>query len=210
MKKITLSLLIALCTFIAGQAQNEPTTLFGKGNKVRVSGFGGPSVGLSMLDGTLTMTLGGGGGVMLNNFFIGGYGSTTTTPNVKRTVRGENLRLKLTHGGIWTGYDIMTNKVVHLTTSLKIGWGYLRLYRDNSTFLFPDYEEDRSAISELVGTVTPELGVEINMTHFFKLAITGGYQIGYYNNIKTDEGNNINLSGAYGAIAFKFGLFGKR
>lgn len=208
MKKITLSVwmvLLAICTI---QAQDRPATLFGN-SQIKISGFGGPSISVSMLDGAGTLNMGGGGGVILGNFFIGGYGTSTVTPNVRRMVNNESLRLKLTQGGIWTGYAFSPSKLLHLTTSLKAGLGSLRLFRSNNSFVFNNYyDDDRSVRSELVGTLLPELGVELNLTHFFRIAFTGGYQMGFYDNaITTDTGNKINLNGGVGAITFKFGWF---
>ncbi|EAY24436.1 hypothetical protein M23134_06290 [Microscilla marina ATCC 23134] len=209
MKKITLSLWMVLFIIVTIQAQNQPTTLFGKKSGIKISGFGGPSISMSMLDGAGTLNMGGGGGVLLGNFFIGGYGSSTVTPNVKRMVNNENLRLKLVQGGIWTGYSFNPSRALHITTSLKAGLGALRLYQSNSNFVFTNYHnDDHSVRSEWVGTLLPELGIELNMTHFFRIALTGGYQVGFYDNaVKTDMGSKIDLNGVVGAVTFKFGWF---
>lgn len=208
MKKITLSIWMVLLAICSIQAQNQPATLFGN-SRLKVRGFGGPSISMSMLDGAATLNMGGGGGVILNNFFIGGYGSSTVTPNVRRMINNESLRLKLTQGGIWTGYVFNPNRLLHITTSLKAGVGSLRLFRSNHNFVFNNYyDNDRSVRSELVGTLLPELGVELNLTHFFRIAFTGGYQVGFYDSeFATDSGSKINLNGAVGAITFKFGWF---
>ena len=110
------------------------------------------------------------------------------------------------HGGLWAGYDIQAHKLVHLTTSFKIGWGNVRLYRSNTSF----YDEAQSVRNERFMMMTPEVGVEVNITRFMKIALNGGYQLGVYDGIEEDNGSKINLSGQYASLTFKFGWFGKK
>ena len=210
MKKLILSVCILFSVFTLGQAQNEPTTLFGLNNNIRISGFGGPTLAIAMLDGTPTFAMGGGGAVMINHFFVGGYGLSTTTNNVTRRVGGNELYLNTGQGGIWIGYDFQPSRLLHFTASTRVGWGSLDLYRDSNTFTFPNNDDDYRVLSRNFGMVTPELGVEVNLTYFFKIALTGGYQIGFYDAVTTDNGSDINLNGAFGALTFKFGWFGSR
>ena len=94
MKQFILSTFFSLCLVGLVQAQDSPATLFGNLSNIKISGFGGPVVGVGVLDGSATMLNGGGGAVMLNNFFFGGYGISTTMPNVTRRIGGEDLRVR--------------------------------------------------------------------------------------------------------------------
>ncbi|OJJ16121.1 hypothetical protein BKI52_35735 [marine bacterium AO1-C] len=206
MKRFFYSFLLIICFGASSMAQDAPTTLFGNLNNVKITGFGGPIVGFGVLDGTATVFSGGGGAVMFNNFFFGGYGSRVAISNVSRTINGIDYRLKTQYGGIWTGYDIQANRLIHFTSSVKLGWGRLRFYEEGRSF----FDNALSNFHEQFFMITPELGVEINITRFMKIALTGGYNAAFYNAVQTDNGSSINLNGQYGSITFKFGWFGKK
>lgn len=206
MKRFFYIFLFVTCLSEVIVAQNKPATLFGNLDNVKITGFGGPIVGFGVLDGSATVFSGGGGAVMLNNFFFGGYGANMVVPSVNRQINGLDYRLRMQHGGLWTGYDIQANRLIHLTTSVKIGWGRVRLYQPGTSF----FNDDISTLSERFVMLTPELGVEVNITRFMKIAFTGGYNAGFYNAIQEDNGSTINLNGQYGAITFKFGWFGSK
>lgn len=206
MKQFILSVFFSVCLVGIVQAQDAPATLFGNLGNVKISGFGGPTVSVGVLDGTAAVFNGGGGAVMLNNFFFGGYGSNMSVPNVTRRIEGEDLRVKMQHGGLWAGYDIQAHKLVHFTTSFKLGWGSVRFYRPGTSFS----DDAQSIRSERFMMMTPEVGVEVNITKFMKVALTGGYRVGVYSAITEDNGSNINLNGQYASLTFKFGWFGKK
>jgi len=55
--------------------------------------------------------------------------------------------------------------------------------------------------------LTPEAGVEVNVTNFFKLGLTGGYR--WVNGINQLPGlENNDFSSPVGTITFRFGGFG--
>lgn len=205
MKRFLISILCSLWFAGIPLAQNQPVTLFGNMGGVKISGFGGPSIGVGVVDGTATMFNGGGGAIMFNNFFFGGYGTSNSIPNVTRQIGGKEARLRMQHGGIWTGYDIQAHRMVHFTTNVQIGWGNIRLYRSYSSF----FDDAQSIVHERFATISPELGIEVNITRFLKIALTGGYRVAFYKEIQQDNGSNINLDGQYGSLTFKFGWFGK-
>lgn len=206
MKQFILILCLSVGLLSIAQAQNDtPATLFGGTGNVKVSGFGGPTISVGVVDGSVAVFNGGGGGVMLNNFFFGGYGSNMSFSTVTRTIDNEQLRLRMSHGGLWLGYDAQAHKLLHLTSSLKLGWGNLQFYRSHSNF----YNDSQSVKQEQFFMLTPEVGVEVNITKFMKIALTGGYRVGIANAITEDSGSVINLNGQYAALTFKFGWFGK-
>ncbi|WP_299457747.1 hypothetical protein [uncultured Microscilla sp.] len=205
MKQFILTMFLSLSIASLSQGQDNPTTLFGGSGNMKISGFGGPTVSLGVIDGSIAMFNGGGGAIMFNNFFFGGYGSNMSFSTVTRSVGGENLRLRMRQGGLWFGYDAQAHKLVHLTSSLKMGWGHLRFYRSTTSF----YDDTQSVLREHFFMLTPEAGIEVNITKFMKIALTGGYRIGFSNTIKEDDNSRINLNGQYMALTFKFGWFGK-
>lgn len=184
------------------KAQERPTTLFDKINTedVQITGFGGPILEWSQINGDLTFAVGGGGAVMLNNLFIGGYGIGVTN-HPRKNIQNENLYFHFGHGGFWVGYELNPKKLVHLTISSKFGWGNASLSRrqfqntDAYNFLY----EDR------VFVWTPEIGAEANITNFLKVGFTGGYRL--VSGFDLEGYSPKDLDSLTGALTFKFGWF---
>jgi len=76
MKRVFAAAMITL-TFLGLKAQDsEIQTLFS--GSTRISGFGGPLMSFTTVNGQFAHMMGGGGGVLLGDFFIGGYGEGLT------------------------------------------------------------------------------------------------------------------------------------
>jgi hypothetical protein len=69
---LLVAITIAVCAF--SQEDEEFKSLFGN-KPIRVSGFGGPIMNFSAVDGEFAHFMGGGGGAIINDFFIGGFRS---------------------------------------------------------------------------------------------------------------------------------------
>ncbi len=190
------AILLLLCWHL--KAQHE--SLF---NNFSSSGaFGGPIIEIGAINGQISGDVGGGGALVLDDFFIGGYGMGTSYPELTllQEIDGElqdviyNIRFK--HGGLWFGYTHQQHKILHPYSSLKIGWGHTRLRND-----------DFKAPSDRIFVLTPELGMEVNLTDFFKLGVSAGYRwVNGVNRIPTLD--NRDFSSLTGAITFRFGGFG--
>jgi len=166
MKKITL-LFAALLLFSAGSIfaqDDEIRTIFSETEIVRISGFGGPEMSFSMMNGDFAHFMGGGGGVLFNNFFIGGYGTGLTNGIMYNS--DDPQIVEYGHGGLWFGYEFNYRNAIHPVVSLKTGWGGVESktgythYYDNSVFV-----------------VTPMIGVEANITKFFKVRLGAECQV---------------------------------
>ncbi len=192
MKTIFTSLLCLL----AFAAFSQEETLF---DDLEIIGaFGGPLIDIGKINGEVGASVGGGGALVLNNIFIGGYGVGTDFPEYEITA-GEDkgfYNIRFRHGGLWLGYVPMQHKVVHFYGSAKIGWGKGRLRTDNDT-----------RFSDRVFVMTPELGVDINVTSFLKISLTGGYR--WVNGVTQLPGlDNADFSSPIGGITFRIGGFG--
>jgi len=190
----------AFLLLLSGALAAQHETLFG--NISSSGAFGGPILEISSINGQLGGDVGGGGALVLDNFFIGGYGMGTSYPELVLTqeIDGElqdvfyDIRFK--HGGLWFGYTHQQHKVLHPYTSLKIGWGQARLRHDE--FRMP---------SDRIFVLTPEAGIEANLTGFFKLGITVGYR--WVNGInRLPALGNQDFSSLTSALTFRFGSFG--
>lgn len=185
-----------LACFAALQLSAQHETLFGDLDVI--GAFGGPIVEISQIGEDVGADVGGGGALILNNLFLGGYGMGTDYPDYE-IVGGENAgqyNIKFGHGGLWFGYVAKQSKLIHLYSSFKLGWGKARLRQDKETIF-----------SDRVFVMTPELGIEINLTGFFKLSLTGGYRL--VNGISQLPGlNNDSFNSPVGILTFRFGGFG--
>ena len=195
MKTILLSLGFLLGFF--GVASGQQETLF---DNARVVGaFGGPFVEYSQILGEQGVMVGGGGALQFQNFFIGGYGIGTNYPET--TYNNDRLVVNLGHGGFWVGYTIPTHKLFHLYISTRTGWGRIQFKADRD-------DKDRDAYySDRIFAFTPEAGLEVNVTDFLRIAVTGGYHlVADVDNLPATYSNE-DFSGFMGGLTFRIGSF---
>lgn len=187
--------LIAFCLLaFTSFSQDKEETLFSDIN--HIGGFGGPMIEVSSINGETVADVGGGGALILDNFFFGGYGLGTDAPNIQ--IGLETLDIDFGHGGLWFGFVAPPNKLVHLYSSFKLGWGEANLKDNDGDKLFSDN----------VLVLTPELGVELNITRWFKLGFSGGYRfVDGVSNLPAGLDND-SFSSPFGSLTFRFGGFG--
>ncbi|MCB0561818.1 MAG: hypothetical protein H6573_20265 [Lewinellaceae bacterium] len=195
MKRIVLALVLG-CLAMAASAQHE--TIF---NNARVvGGFGAPIVEMG-LGNEMTTAVGGGGAIVIDNFFIGGYGVGSVDFNA--LIEDENIQqIDLGHGGFWLGYTLAPYKIIHLYTSARIGWGGVGIDVSNNSNFPRDVDN--------VFVLTPELGVELNVAKWFRIAGTVGYR--YVDGVNENLGfyKQDDFNGALANLTFRFGWFGWR
>lgn len=193
MKNLFFAVVLA-CLTLAVNAQHE--TLF---NKARVvGGFGAPIVEMG-LGNDRTTAVGGGGAIVIDNFFIGGYGIGSIDFNA--LIEDENLeQIDLGHGGFWLGYTYRPYKVLHLYTSARIGWGGVGIDVSGNSNFPRDVDN--------VFVMTPELGLELNVAKWFRVAGTVGYRYVEGVNEKLGYYQKDAFNGALANLTFRFGWFG--
>ena len=114
------------------------------------------------------------------------------------TDNDEKIQMDLGHGGFWLGYTYRSHKLVHIFASTKLGWGGIDI----------EIDEDNYSAVDNVFVITPELGVELNVFRWFKIAGTVGYRsVTGVDNIKAGKSNE-DFSGLAGTLTFRFGGFG--
>jgi hypothetical protein len=189
---------IFLLTFVSiysGQAQTE--TLSGLSKKGS-GGFGSPIVEVSNITGVTGLSVGGGGAAIIGEFFFGGFGQGTG--DGEAIFNNERYDVSLGVGGLWLGYTPRSHKLIHPYSSLKIGWGGVDM----------DLEEDndnRDGFSDRITLIQPELGLELNITRWFRLAMTGGYRyVSGINKLPADLSNE-DFRSFVGNLTFRFGGF---
>ncbi len=170
----------------------------------RSGGWGGPIFEYTNIDKDLQTTGGGGGALVLNDMYLGGYGMGTA--ELINTVPANNLREKLSfkHGGFWVGYTPVQNKVIHPYFSTRFGWGKAR-YRTSE---INDPSKITYDLKDNIFVVTPEVGLELNVFSFFRVAFTGSYRwVSGMDGLPTFENEDLNGFGA--ALTLRFGGFGR-
>jgi hypothetical protein len=195
MKKIALFIIssfITLTLFSQEQAEDhEIKTLFGSG--VRISGFGGPFMSFTVINGGFAHMMGGGGGLLLDNFFFGGYGEGLTN-YVENMPDGDQIEFG--HGGFWTGYSFLGSKPVHPAVSCQIGWGDITL---------TDSESQETNNEDNVFVITPTIECEMNFFSFFRLSVGANYR--FVTGVNSYNLTTWDMSGPGVFLAFKFGGF---
>lgn len=189
-------LLILMGFTFAAAAQTE--TLSGLSKKGG-GGFGGPILEMSNITGVTGVTVGGGGAAIIGEFFFGGFGQGSG--DGEAVFNNERYDVSLGVGGFWLGYTPRSHKLIHPYTSLKIGWGGVNM----------DLEEDddnsRDDFNSRITLIQPELGLELNITRWFRLAMTGGYRyVSGVNNLPGDLSNQ-DFRSVIGNLTFRFGGF---
>lgn len=188
------NLMLIVLSFLALQGFGQSETLF---NRARVVGaFGAPITEFSQFKGDCIVSYGGGGGLIIDDFFIGGYGMGAG--DIASFMEDdEKIELEMAHGGFWLGYTFRSYKLVHIFASTKLGWGGIDIEIDDN-----GYRNDDN-----IFVVTPELGLELNVFSWFKIAATAGYRsVSGVNTIKGQT--NKDFSGMSGSLTFRFGGFG--
>lgn len=194
MKKLILScLFLGLTTLML--AQHE--TLF---SRARLSGaFGGPIVEIGF-NNDLSTAAGGGGGIVFSDFFIGAYG-VANTDFENLFDNGDLDVLDMAHGGLWFGFTPQSYSLLHVYASGRVGWGALDIdLRDNGV---------RYRDLDKIFVLTPEIGLELNVTKWFRVGGTIGYRW-----VRGVEDSNFvenkDFTGAITSLTFRFGWFGNR
>lgn len=191
MKKIILAALVMLGVGGLMAQDSDIQTLFS--GSTRISGFGGPIMSFTAIDGQFAHMMGGGGGVLLGDFFLGGYGEGLTN-----SIPVNNNHLSFGHGGFWTGYSFMAARPLHPTVSAQIGWGSVSEHD-------PDYSY--WGTPDNVFVFNPAVELEMNFTKFFRLGVGVHYRLVTGANPEISSLSNADLSGPGALLTFKFGWF---
>ncbi len=204
--------------------KSEMSTLFGGTGKLEHGGYGGPAIKVGNIEGATAVMLGAKGGWVINHTFtlgIAGYGLVNAPTEKYINVENEEVEaaIRFGYGGFFLEYIHNPNNIVHFTGTLMLGWGgmgfdeggdlYSASWNENNQGDNDKYDHDPWVAFFIV---EPSVGVELNITSFFKLGAEASYrfsnQMGSGNNF---QGNNViedyKVDGFSGSIVFKFGVF---
>lgn len=174
--------------------------LFNNVSISHVNGFGGFDVQMTEINKKFAVVSGGFGGVMFNQkFFFGGYSAGLSSYNQSDYVR-DTVRtyLDIDHSGFMIGYNYNPHKLVHWIMNTKLGWGTAKI-KERSDWESSIYDDN-------IFVFNPEIGMELNVTRWFKINTTAGYRfISGIDNVNIYDFDDFN--GISGSIGFLFGRF---
>ena len=196
MRKMLFILVLVLSVIGLKAQDDEIQTLFGSGT--RISGFGGPIMSFTSINGEFAHMMGGGGAVLLNNFFLGGYGLGLTNAIPDYVNQNPSDRLTLGHGGFWLGYSLFGERSVHVTLSSLIGWGEFGVMQDYGTYPF---------VRDKIFVLSPTAELELNLTRYLRIGAGVSYNLYTLVDQSMHGYSNSDLSAFGGFLSFKFGWF---
>lgn len=188
---------LALLTNLAFAQDETHETLFR--NARYVGGFGGMLFEFG-LGSEPRHSFGAGGGVVVDNFFFGAYGMAGLDLGDVFEDVNEVEQLDIAHGGFWLGYTYATNKVVHPFAGMRLGWGAVNIQFDDPSQTYESVDK--------IFVFTPELGAEVNLTRWWRLAGTAGYRV--VSGVDAETGfRNSDFRGWIATITMRFGGFSR-
>jgi len=175
-------------------------TLFNKA-KLR-GGWGGVDFSNSKIGGYTGYGAGGSLGLVFNSLSVGLYGHGEAYDGFRRD--NQDYVFTLGHGGLVLGYSYPTKKALHITGTLKVGGGAVGLARRYNDW---DWELDEDDFNDAVLVVLPEIGAELNLTHWMRISATAGYRLvdGFQG---ITELNKKDLNAPVFGLNLRFGWFG--
>lgn len=198
------------------EKEKEISTIFGgEGEKFSTSGYGGPSIKFSQIDGDLAILVGGKGAWTVNKRFsigLAGYGLVTWPEithydNILET--DVDYDFMFGYGGLYLEYIHQPYDVIHFSANTLIGFGGASLENINSM------DNDNYLAGEAWGAyfiLEPSLAVELNVSKFLRIQLEAGYR--YVDEIRSNDkyddvmkDKDMKLSGISGGITFQIGKF---
>jgi len=169
MKKLIGVVLVIICVSVSAFAQ-ENQRFSNSTNPIKhnkIGGFGGPIFLGSSLNNNFDLGIGGGGGIVINDFYIGVFGIGQVFQNSLVEITQEAQQVDIDYGGLWLGYSFFNDYKLHPFVSLRSGLGTLQM--ENAT-------NSNVSMRENMVVLTPEMGLEFNLTNNFRVASTVGYR----------------------------------
>ncbi|WP_289030593.1 hypothetical protein [uncultured Algoriphagus sp.] len=186
--------------FTVAQSNDEPQTLFQKGEPINTENLGvfvAPSFGFTQMDGAGANLFNLRAGVSIKDqISFGAYFSTSMNDMVPQSETVPNVYMDYWTVGGFAEYTWNASKLVHLTFPLYIGYGEVQM----------DNEIGEAGLGEAnFFQVEPSALIEINLHRLVSLNAGAGYRI--VGNMEYRNFNQSDLSGLSGYIGLKFNIF---
>jgi hypothetical protein len=178
--------ILFICTVICfssfslfAQNKDDRYHRYGTENPLQLKIFGGPLVAFSNVEGYFSIDMGVTAGFMVRRkFYIGIYGQKLLTrpQRIDLATIGyptfTNGEIRMMHAGGVIGYIHKPEQVIHWGVGSSGGIGRMDLYATNPVTLSAEKIYDDRVI-----VVTPKVFLEVNMTNYFKINLSGGFRV---------------------------------
>ncbi|MBN2274064.1 MAG: hypothetical protein JXR41_15820 [Bacteroidales bacterium] len=187
--------------------QDEIKTLFQKGKRGAVGGYGGLSMLYSQIDNRDAFSFGARAGVVLGHMMTIGFCGTGFF-NDAQYYNGltEKASIAGGYGGLFFEPIIFPRFPVHVSVPVAIGVGGVAFSR---MYDYDDYDDFYPEESDAYIVIEPGIELELNITKFFRFSVGGYYR--YTTDVDlvigTEKAPTNLLRGFSGGINFKFGKF---
>lgn len=184
--------------------QSGIESLAGKGSsKIRVGGFGAPTLKFTTFDDKMGLLMGGYAGVMLNSQLMLGAGAYALVNNIeapRADPADPTLYWNMWYTGFVPEYTIKSHKLFHAAVGALIGGG--GVMKNERYDDFEDYDpQDYSGFF----VAEPHVNVEMNITSYLRVAIGGSYR--FVKGSSTTGITDNKLSGPAAHFTIKAGKF---
>jgi len=205
--------------YSADENTNEPQlkTLLGDSGPIRHSGYGGPQVKFTSIDGQFGVLVGGRGAWTVNRTFslgLAGYGLVTKHKFEYTDMFNKefNNNLNFGYGGFYLEYIYKPLEYIHVAGNVLFGAGAAN-YGDSTNLGSKSSGNvwDNSP-NRIYVVIEPTLAIELNITRFFRISAEASYRwmddIRENTQFTKSKGlADINLKGFSGGLTFEFGSF---
>ncbi len=203
--------------YSADENTNEPQlkTLLGDSGPTRHSGYGGPQVKFTNIDGKFGVLVGGRGAWTINRTFslgLAGYGLVTRQEVNYTDMFNTNLNhnLNFGYGGLYLEYIYKPLEYIHFAGNVLIAGGATN-YSDRNNWGNDSHDNDLDPTRTYI-VIEPTLAVEFNITRFFRISAEASYRWMddvWENKAFTNSKGlaDIDLKGFSGGLTFEFGSF---
>jgi hypothetical protein len=204
---LLLALILGVCAGLPAQAQAPEEGE--SDDEVLISGieqsggYGAPTVAVTSFNGAPAILTGGQGGWIINRQLVIGGGGRGISTRHDHTIDGQSGTLEMGYGGLLLEYIGAPTELVHLGGGALIGAGGAQLVRD----LDGDepYDDGNTLASTSFFASELEGRVEVNVTSFFRLGLSGGYRLILGSDLQGVS--DADLGGPFGRLALRFGSF---
>lgn len=189
--------LLLFVSSVTAWAQHE--TLFGRTRVV--GGFGALLTEIRLGGHGPASSLGAGGGVVIDQFFLGFYGVGSVDFDQLIDESNNIDRIELAHGGLWLGFQVPSHKLIHVYGSTRLGWGAVNISVDDPNLRYDDVDK--------IFAITPEIGLELNLTRWLRLSGAASYR--FVQGVDESLGyTRDDFQGSLATVGLRIGGFGRK
>lgn len=201
--KLSLVLFTMLLAQLSFAQDSKIESLAGGKGKIRVGGFGAPTIKFTTFDDQLGILMGGYAGVMLNSKLMLGAGAYALVNNIEaaRTNAADpTLYWNMWYTGFVPEYTIKSNKLFHTAVSALIGGGGVM-----KNERYKGFEDSENLDYSGFFVAEPQVNFEMNITSYLRIAVGGSYR--FVSGSSTQGITDDKLSGPAAHFSIKAGRF---